>query len=188
MKSFMFNPALLTGTAKTELEAVQNKFGKTDADELVGLAGSLLAIIPAQGLVETGPEHLEQRPQLPPRSMTEMTDLTSGSTSVAPGSPTNRSIRAVRHRRSSELALPVTGTNPLMAMSIAGRSGVNAYATAHPIAIRQTGGLGIGSSNEGETERLRKQVEVLTLELGHLKKLAGMYLQRELVRKERRQS
>jgi hypothetical protein len=61
---------------------------------------------------------------------------------------------------------------------------VNAYAPvpAHPIAIRPTGGLGVGlgAGNEGETERLRKQVEVLTLDLAHQKKLAGMYLQREL--------
>lgn len=183
MRSFLFNPALLTGTPRSELEAIQTKFGKTEPAEFVGLAGSLLAVHPAQGMVETSPkrEEEEPRPKLPPRSMTELTDPTSGSTSIASVSMSNSpTSRTVRHRRSSELALPVTGANnPLMAMSMAGRSGVNAYAPAHPIAIRQVGGLGsLGAGNEGEAERLRKQVEGLTLELEHQKKLAGMYLQR----------
>jgi hypothetical protein len=192
MRSFLFNPAFLSGSAKAELEGLQAKYSKIEGDEIVGLAGSLSAVVPPHSLGEStglfggGPAGTTMmtpargsRPNLPPRSMTGTTDMTDSSSFS--GTP---SAALARRRRSSELALPVTAaSNPLMAMSSrTAAGGVNAYAVAaaHPIAIRSSGvGMGMmGGASEIELERLRRRVEELSLELNHQKRLAGMYLQR----------
>ena len=193
MRSFLFNPAFLSGSAKAELEGLQTKYSKIEGDEIVGLAGSLSAVVPPHNLSEStgifggggiGTSTMMtpsrgSRPNLPARSMTSTTDMTDSSSFS--GTP---SSAVARRRRSSELALPVTAaSNPLMAMSTrTAAGGVNAYAVAaaHPIAIR-SGGVGMGmmgGASEVELERLRRRVEELTLELNHQKRLAGMYLQR----------